>query len=66
MTDLRRTDRVLVYQDATKEWRWRRRAANGETISDSAESYQNRHHALTMAAEVNPGIAIQLEGEEEF
>lgn len=34
-----RPDRTIVYQDKAGEWRWKRVAANGEIIADSAEGY---------------------------
>lgn len=46
-------DTVTVYRDRNGEWRWRRRAANGETISDSAEGYTDRGDAVSMAHIIN-------------
>lgn len=33
------TDRVEIYDDHGQEYRWRRVAANGNIVSDSAEGY---------------------------
>ena len=30
-----------VYRDSAGEWRWRRKAANGEVIADSGEGYSS-------------------------
>ena len=57
----RKHDRVTVYQSKDGDWRWRRRAANGETVSDSSEGYEEQNYALTMAAELNPGITVEVE-----
>lgn len=38
--------RVEYYQDSTGQWRWRVRAANGEIISESSESYRDRSDAV--------------------
>lgn len=35
-------DKWEFYTDARNEWRWRRRAANGEIIGASTEGYKNR------------------------
>lgn len=35
-----------VYRDANKDWRWRLRAANGETIAVSSESYRRKQSCL--------------------
>ncbi|WP_298953783.1 DUF1508 domain-containing protein [uncultured Methylobacterium sp.] len=34
--------RFEIYRDSPGQWRWRLRAANGETIADSAEGYVRR------------------------
>ncbi len=34
--------RFELFRDAAGHWRWRLRAANGEVIADSAESYVRR------------------------
>lgn len=34
-----RHDHVDLYRDDAGEWRWRRVAANGEVVADSAEGY---------------------------
>lgn len=37
---------VEYYQDGSGEWRWRKRAANGEIVSTSGEGYVNRADVL--------------------
>jgi uncharacterized protein YegP (UPF0339 family) len=37
-----RPDRTEIYQDHAGEWRWRRKAPNGEIIADSNESYTRK------------------------
>lgn len=54
----KREHQVRVYRDSAGEWRWTRRAGNGETVSDSAEGYVNAAHALNMAEDLNPGVTI--------
>lgn len=31
-----------IYKDSANEWRWRLKAANGETLADSGESYTTK------------------------
>jgi len=50
-----RKDRVSVYQDVGGEWRWRRKAPNGEIVAVSSESYTRRHDAEIAARSVNGG-----------
>ena len=38
-----------VYQDASKEWRWRITAANGNIIADGGEGYATRSSAIRAA-----------------
>jgi uncharacterized protein YegP (UPF0339 family) len=42
-----RLDTVHVYRDSLGEWRWRRRAPGGRTLSESPRGYQNRRDAIT-------------------
>lgn len=37
---------LTLYRDRAGEWRWNRKAANGEVISDSAEGYVDRRDAI--------------------
>lgn len=48
-----RADHVEIYKDNAGQWRWRRKAPNGETIADSSEGYDKKTHALNMAIRVN-------------
>lgn len=59
----RNGDRVKVFRDGTGEWRWQRKAANGEIVSVSGEGYQNKEHAINMAEQLNPGRTLLIEGE---
>lgn len=49
-------DRVVLWQDAGGEWRWHRKAGNGEIISTAGEGYKNREWALQMAQRMNPDV----------
>jgi len=31
-----------MYQDKAEEWRWKLKAANGESIANSGEGYKNK------------------------
>lgn len=53
-----RAHTVRVYTDASGEWRWTRRAGNGETVSDSGEGYTRFDACLSMAEEINPEVEI--------
>lgn len=58
----RENDVVTVYRRADFRWEWRRRAANGDVLSTSGkQGYGNREDAVEMAAEVNPGVTIEIE-----
>lgn len=52
-TEELRPDRVEIYRDASGEWRWRRKAPNGEVVADSSEGYVHREAAHAMALRVN-------------
>jgi uncharacterized protein YegP (UPF0339 family) len=43
------TDKWDIYQDAVKEWRWRRTAPNGEIVGASTEGYKNRADCVANA-----------------
>lgn len=58
--DHKREHTVRVYRDAAGEWRWTRRAGNGEKVSDSAEGYTRLENCLSMAEEVNQGVTITV------
>lgn len=44
-----RTDVVEVFKDTAGEWRWRRKAANGQVVGNSAEGYGRRSKAVRAA-----------------
>ncbi|HEY8562826.1 MAG TPA: DUF1508 domain-containing protein [Pyrinomonadaceae bacterium] len=46
-----------IYQDEKGEWRWRLRAANGETIATSGEGYKNHKHAFVIITKIRQAIA---------
>ena len=48
-------DVLEFYQDKKNEWRWRRLAANGEVLADSAEGYVNHSDCFTTGLRVNGG-----------
>lgn len=53
----RQTDTVEVYQSPrSKDWYWRRRAANGNIIADSGEGYRIFDECCDMAVSVNFGV----------
>lgn len=54
-----RSDYLILYQDKGGEWRWRRRAANHETISDSGEGYTTKLGAVVAAIRAN-GEELEL------
>lgn len=45
-------DKTEVYQDKAGEWRWRRKAPNGEIIADSNEGYDSKWNAQRAAERV--------------
>lgn len=53
---MKKKDTIEVYPDASNEWRWRRKAPNGEVISDSGEGYTRRVDAELAAARANPEL----------
>lgn len=36
----------IYYQDASGEWRWKLKAANGRILADSGEGYKNVNDCL--------------------
>jgi uncharacterized protein YegP (UPF0339 family) len=54
-----------VYKDTRGEWRWRLWAKNGKIVADSAESYRNKAHTITMCDRLTDGLgrsAVAVEG----
>lgn len=41
-----RTPTIDIYRDASGDWRWRLRAANGRVIADSGEGYRDRRGVM--------------------
>ena len=54
-------DRLVMFRDATGEWRWRAVARNGEIVATSGEGYRNASHARAMAERILPGVEIRDE-----
>lgn len=46
-------DKVEVYRDDAKEWRWRRTSENGNIVADSGEGYKNKEDCVNIAFKVN-------------
>lgn len=38
-------DKWEFYKDASKQWRWRRTAANGKVVAVASEGYKNKKDA---------------------
>jgi uncharacterized protein YegP (UPF0339 family) len=49
---------VEVFKDASGEWRWRTRAANGEIVATSGEGYEHHIFAVKAAKEEATGLPI--------
>jgi uncharacterized protein YegP (UPF0339 family) len=45
---------------------WRRRAANGQVVAVSGEGYESKAHTLSMAESLNPGVLIEVDGEDPY
>jgi uncharacterized protein YegP (UPF0339 family) len=54
--------RAEVYRDASGEWRWRVKAANGRVIADSGESYVKQTDCLAglALATGQPPVVVAL------
>ena len=55
-------ERVHVFKDDAGEWRWVKRAANGEIVADSSEGYTRKADALEAARREHPDLLIDVEG----
>lgn len=51
-------DRVIVFKDEAGEYRWHRKAANNEIISDSGEGYADLPGARSAAERANPDLEV--------
>ncbi len=47
--DLGSSDKWDIYEDKRGEWRWRRRATNGEITGSSSESYKEKRDCTANA-----------------
>lgn len=45
----KRPDTWEIYQDSKKEWRWTKRAVNGQIVGASTEGYSSRPNCLANA-----------------
>ena len=50
--------KVEVYRDEGGFYRWRRKAANGQIVSDSAEGYTDKQYARHQATGLNEGVEV--------
>ena len=50
--------KVEVYRDTAGMYRWRRKAANGEIVSDSAEGYTDKRWVEHQASALNEGVEV--------
>ena len=50
------TDRVEIYDDHGQEFRWRRVAANGQTVATPGEGYTTKYHAIRAALTRNVDV----------
>jgi len=57
--------KVVVYEDASGDFRWNTVAENGEIVADSAEGYRHKGYAITMAQTVNPGAELVIDDKSE-
>ena len=42
-------DTWTIYQDNASEWRWNRKASNGQTVGASSEGYANKADCISNA-----------------
>lgn len=42
-------DKWRIYKDKADEWRWNRKASNGETVGSSSEGYKNKADCINNA-----------------
>jgi len=45
-----------IYRDSSAEYRWRLRAANNETMADSAEGYKRKSRAVAAVLKIKEAI----------
>ena len=57
--------KVVVYEDASGDFRWNTVAENGEIVADSAEGYRHKGYAITMAKKLNPAAELMIEEKSE-
>ena len=42
-------DTWTIYKDAANEWRWNRKASNGQAVGASSEGYVNKSYCIENA-----------------
>lgn len=52
-------EHVEVYK-SVDGWRWRRKEANGEVVSENHQGLSNKDHAVDEARERNPGVEVRI------
>lgn len=65
MTDPTQAERVVVYEDASGEWRWKALAGNNKVIADSGEGYKKKKWAWRMAEFLFPKAKLEWGDEKE-
>lgn len=50
--------KLVVYADATGEWRWRLVAINGKTVADSGEGYGSKRKAVNAAIRLSEILSV--------
>lgn len=51
---------VAVFKDKTGDWRWQRRARNGQVIATSGGGYTEKRECVEMAARLNPNARLHV------
>ena len=53
------TDRIEIYRDLAGEFRWRRRASNGQVVSGPGEGYTRKRNAIKSAVRRNRDVPAE-------
>lgn len=59
---MKRKDRVVLYRDTGKDWRWRYVRSNGRILAASSEGYRRKVDCLKAMTRVTGGADITVEG----
>lgn len=57
-------DKVTLYQDDSKEWRWTREAPNGEVVAASTEGYKRKTAAMDNIVRTQVGPLEIVDGDQ--